>query len=379
MLARLEEMSAALQHPRSPDWNLVRMKLTEETPDGPPVVGATIALTRMFENPTKTIQKKSDASGLADFGSINPGDYTFNINWHTEDWTLQSHGELNVQPGSDVTKSVVCAKAPPHRAGVRLRWQWPDDLKDEPLCLFAPFKFRGLEVGPGNDWFIARRWDPTDVRGTRNRNRGNMGPPSYQLQHHFFCGPSTRISELLGSDGPFLWRLGRDGSEKQKKDAGEFLSGEWADFWDADIHELKDPTATIEMETGRYGLSRLLVLRPVQPQAVEPGQRRYKLLVAASAGNSEVVNHSLTLPNLKLLETMEGGDTPAVRPTFGLNLPRLFGPESKNHFEVRAGQTNEWAIPIPDELAQAVREALKAEKSPKAKPAEKAVSANGNG
>ena len=79
MLEQLREMSEAIQHPRSPDWNPVRMKLTEETPDGPPVAGATIVLTRLFENPPKTIQKVSDASGLADFGSIHPGDYTFQI------------------------------------------------------------------------------------------------------------------------------------------------------------------------------------------------------------------------------------------------------------------------------------------------------------
>ena len=37
MLNKLSEMSEAIRHPRSPDWNPVTFKLTEETPDGPPV------------------------------------------------------------------------------------------------------------------------------------------------------------------------------------------------------------------------------------------------------------------------------------------------------------------------------------------------------
>ena len=43
---------------------------------------------------------------------------------------------------------------------------------------------------------------------------------------------------------------------------------------------------------------------------------------------------------------------------------RKFWRGLKGHFELRAGQKNEWTIPLPPELAQAVREALKTEKAP---------------
>ena len=79
MLKRLGEVSEAIKHPRSPDWNPVRMKLTEETADGSPVVGANVVVTRLFENPPKTIQKVSDEEGIADIGAIQPGDYSYQV------------------------------------------------------------------------------------------------------------------------------------------------------------------------------------------------------------------------------------------------------------------------------------------------------------
>ena len=113
MHEQLRAMSEAIQHPRSPDWNPVRVKLTEETPDGPPVADATVVLNRSFENPPKMIQKVTDAAGVADFGSINPGDYTFQIYKRSDNWSLQHTSALNVQPGTDVTKSIICPKTPP--------------------------------------------------------------------------------------------------------------------------------------------------------------------------------------------------------------------------------------------------------------------------
>ncbi len=50
-----------------------------------------------------------------------------------------------------------------------------------------------------------------------------------------------------------------------------------------------------------------------------------------------------------------------------------------NDLKARAGQPNEWTIPLPEELIQAVRNALKADKTPKDEPAVKGEAIKGTG
>jgi hypothetical protein len=300
VLAQLRAMSEAIQHPRSPDWNPVRVKLTEETPEGPPVVGATIVLTRSFENPPKTIQKVTDAAGLADFGSINPGDYTFQIYKQSAEWSLQHASSLNVQPGTDVTKSIICPKAPPLRAGVRVHWKWPADLEKQPLRLFAAFSLSGREIGPGNNWAIQRLEARQTTEGSNIQHQGGMNARPWPPQHAVLCGPATKISEfLLDLGGPYLWTFGPDGIAMNEEDAAEYGSREWADLVEKETRELKDPSATIEVEAGKYGLSELLVLRPTHPQPREslgPSQKRYELLANTNASNTTRGVHRLAQP-----------------------------------------------------------------------------------
>ena len=367
MLKELHEISDAVRHPRSLDWNPVRMKLTEETTDGPPVAGATITLTRRFENPPKMIQKVSDASGLADLGSVQPGDYTFQIFKNSELCTLQTNGELNVQPGSDVTRSIVCPK-PPVRVGVRVRCQWPADLEREAVCLYAPFRIRDRELGPGNQWTTS-----TTVKvplGWLNQwQNGRFGqyrtlPP----QHFILFGPSTRITEFLYGSVPFFWTLTR--AAIQAKDAAKLGSREWAEFPEEDIRELEDPSATIEMETGHYRLSELLILRPSPAPDIQPGHRRYELILRTWHGKVEQMISELDgPPDINLVRQVNFViKEPARSRLTPLELPEKYWLGLNDAFEARSGGPNEWTIPIPDELAQAVRKALKA---PRAKPAEK--------
>ena len=49
-------------------------------------------------------------------------------------------------------------------------------------------------------------------------------------------------------------------------------------------------------------------------------------------------------------------------------LPSSYRSLPKKSFEARVGQVNEWTIPLPDELINAVREALKVDPTAKAKP-----------
>ena len=47
ILKQLHEMSGAVLHPVSQDWNPVTFKLTEERADGPPATGFSLLLTRL--------------------------------------------------------------------------------------------------------------------------------------------------------------------------------------------------------------------------------------------------------------------------------------------------------------------------------------------
>jgi hypothetical protein len=386
MLMKLQEMTEAIKHPRSLDWNPVRMKLTEETATGAPVAGATIVLTRMFENPPKMIQKPTDSSGVADFGAIQPGDYSYQVFRAWKEWTFQHSGALKVQPGSDVTESIVCPKAPPPRAEVRVRWKWPADLQNEALCLYAPFEMRSRELGPGNSWAIARSTVPAGARGIRGQYRvgpggGIGGGLEWVTPRHFMlCGPSNKLSEFVDMKHPFLWTFG-PGGPTRKEDAAEFGSGEWADVLDDDIRQLKDSAATIEMDTGQYALSGLLVLRPSQLRGFRDGLRRFAVLAVTEDSNNIAprINWAAHPPDRKSLEGLNGNSQSSVQVNSALRLPSEYWLDLSKAFEVRSGQTNEWTIPLPNELIQAVREAIKAEKSPKDKPAAKADASKDNG
>ncbi len=206
VLKQLHDMSEAIRHPRSPDWNPVRIKLTEETTDGPPVAAASLVLSRAGENPSKSISRKTDASGVADFGSVQPGDYSFRINRTWKGGILGTSGELNVQPGTDVTKSIVCPKTPPQRADVRVHWNWPADLEKEALCLYAPFTLRGREIGPGIHWSINYSFRPKLGSLIPVRPDG-VAFEQYGPIHSALCGPSNTFTAFPESRTLFLWTI----------------------------------------------------------------------------------------------------------------------------------------------------------------------------
>ncbi len=62
-----------------------------------------------------------------------------------------------------------------------------------------------------------------------------------------------------------------------------------------------------------------------------------------------------------------------------IDLPIEYWNRARNEFEAKPGKVNEWTIRLPDELIQAVRAALKADTTPKDKPAAKDETVKRNG
>ena len=168
----------------------------------------------------KTIYRTSDISGIADFGSVQPGDYPYLITRVWPKGDFGTAGQLNVGPGSQVQKSIVCPKAPPERATVRVRCSWPADLQRQQLVLYAPFAFRYRKLEPGLEWTLAIR---LSRRMTRRSNPDMMFKrlgvnPCNGSRHSFRSVRSGDWSRDPQVQGPFPLDLrpGRFGSSGEE-------------------------------------------------------------------------------------------------------------------------------------------------------------------
>ena len=152
MLKQLQKMSAALQNPRSPDWNPLSFKLTQETSDGPPAVGYSVRLKKL-NGDQDTKDETSDAAGVADFGFVPPGPYQFQVTkgWHGGAYR-SSWARLVIVPESQNVQALACPKVPPDLADVGIACEWPQDLKGHGLVTAASFLFEVREIGNGPLW-----------------------------------------------------------------------------------------------------------------------------------------------------------------------------------------------------------------------------------
>ncbi len=119
MLRQLQAMAKPAQPAKSAEWIPVTIKLTVEKPDGPPAVGYEVRLGEGSGGSARVaaIHRRTDATGLADFGVVKPGDWEFSI--HAGKWSTT--GGLNAVPGTSVARAIVVPKVPPDQAQVRLR------------------------------------------------------------------------------------------------------------------------------------------------------------------------------------------------------------------------------------------------------------------
>ena len=234
MLKQMREMTDAVLHPVSPDWNPVTFKLTEEAANGPPAAGFSLTLTRLEGNAGgtamgqdgpfprtgsasfsrtdlhgssawllppglvaqatagqfggmggmgvplgKTIRRTSDAAGIADFGAVQPGDYRFLIMKSWPAGRMQHRlvsSTWHQQAGSRSRSSVPRLRR--NEATARVRWNWPADLEREHLVLYAPFSFRYRKLAPDLEWSMGDT--PRPLRPTRRRP-GEPGSGDGQL------------------------------------------------------------------------------------------------------------------------------------------------------------------------------------------------------
>jgi hypothetical protein len=470
LLKQMRDMSDAVLHPVSTDWNPVLFKLNEEATDGPPAAGFSLTLTRM-EGPArgmgasavgrardvavarsgtnagprvlrmvlppaivaqsataqfggmggmggataKTIHRISDAAGIADFGAVPPGDYSFQISKNWGSGYFRTAGQLNVFPGRKIEKPIVCPKTPPERTRVRVHWSWPADLDKEQLVLYAPFTYRYRKLDSELEWVLGD--SATRPRQRRRSNQGMMNQGwSVPAVRSVLCGPVTTLAENRARASLLFWAFSRLDNGAM---TGVTKSPVWADILTESLREVKLPTETPEpyeltWELGVYGLDQLVVLRPTRSPGVEAGRKRFDALAGSFVSGSQPSIQLRGEPLGTIVTTGQGADENRGGPPtqeelearalgFGgqgfsggmggadngwteweqavplARLPAEFWDKVDTTFEARPGEVNEWTIPVPDALIKAVRAALKDGPAAKAKAALPAAPDGGQG
>ena len=316
MLKQMREMSEAVAHPVSPDWNPVTFKLTEETADGPPAAGFSLTLTRQTETrhardgasserfattcspcrPTTACAASGDWSCRR--GSSHKEPRASSAAWEAAwGWLRQparastARRILRVWPilgrsSRAITSFKSPRTGPPassaprraqRRAGkqntevdrlsqdtagttrVRVRCSWPADLEKEQLVLLRAFRFRYRKLDPGLEWFM------TDTSSSRwQRRRSNQAnwmnqSPVYPAIRSVLCGPSTLLVEVIQRKAPFFWTFARVNPEEYRRSPGTTTGRCGRTLLTEDLREVKPPQrdyrnrASSRWEPGTFG------------------------------------------------------------------------------------------------------------------------------
>jgi hypothetical protein len=362
MVQQLRAMAEEIRGTRSLDWNPLTFQLTEETPDGPPAVGFQVMLSELGANAGaglggaggRATTRLTDGSGTVDFGLVHPGNYSFQIKKQSEHEVVTASGQLTVDPGSRITKKIVCPRLPLDRVAVRIRADWPPDLQKEGLVLYVRFSPSMRFEWNGHFWQFGtfEASEPSGARRARARPQRNFGGlQSFRAMTALF-GPGPLTTEVVSPRDAYLW--------------GPAEGPRWADLPAGHLREIKAPEETLKWERGAYDLSKLLVLRPRESPA-GGALKRFELLAVATQRfmpQSQAIFAVRQGPPVGPEENQAGGDFDDTQ----VPSPPLvkFPGENENawsqssiRFEAKPGQVNEWTIPLWDELLETVRKSLR--------------------
>ncbi len=346
ILKQMQSMKTATQSTSTPEWIPVTFKLTEQTVDGPPAVGCEVQIgvgTNGFDK-DGSMRRLTDSSGSADFGVVRPGDWGFRIRrlWDEDAHIWETTGAINVLPGSKVVKSVICPKAPPDLATLRLNVKWPPDLLGKDLCLYTQATHTGISFQPPSEWLL-RFYD----------NTGN----GYETKR-ILSGPGKRQTVLKNNSWQ-LWRVSDPNAFDDGRDPNQVYA------------TLINPTPAvsakdaIEFEPGNYSLLHLSVLRRRPQEDKGPYQGERFEWIARAVRNPD---DPRDLDNAAGVVASPSDNSPQkIVPIETVDVPKTFWRSLEKNVQVRPDKVDDWTITLPDELIKAVRDKLAAEPAAKAK------------
>jgi hypothetical protein len=337
MLKKLDEMSKAAQSPRSADWIPVTFHLSDETGAGSPAANFRVSLGRGTNGSNRgdAIRRVSTETGIVDCGVVQPGDWEYSLIVPGEQgefaWTAT--GTLNVVPGTTIEQSIICPKPARTAVTIRPRVKWPADLADKNLVLCAQFQHMGLTFQPPLTW--------------------TTGGFFWEV----FLGPEPDTVYRFKGTTLYFWQLG---SLKKPRDLMSAPFFAEARGWDPPLEVAENSG----WQRGDYHLTKLVVLQPTTTASPDRNSRRFHVLGYAAG---PVVVDALYVfekppdenadPNAPLSGPPSmtlGPKSPGVLElTSNSTEPKAF------RFSAEEGKLNEWTIPLPEQLLQALREKLK--------------------
>jgi hypothetical protein len=334
-LKKLAAMSKAAESGRSPDWIPVTFHLSEEARVGLPAANVRVSLGRGSNGWRRddAIRRVSTETGLADFGVVQPGDWEYSLSLPSGPgepyWTAT--GTLNVLPGTTIEKSIICPRQSRSKAIVHPHVKWPTDLADKGLVLGVQVHHEGLMLQPPLRWttggFLSDFF---------------LGPEPDRV--HRFPGPTLEFWLLSPKKGPV-----------SAESVPLFAE---ARAWDPST-EMADGTG---WQRGDYRLLRLVVLQPTTTASPNKTSRRFRVLAYAAGPNSVDAVYKFDSPPDEWTDPAAPAPSPPVA-TLGYNstyVLRLASDPAGFNFRAEEGKPNDWLIPLPENLLQAVREKLKA-------------------
>jgi hypothetical protein len=330
MLKQMDSIVKSSRATATPDWIPVNFKLTQETEHGPPMAGFDVMIGPGTDGymKEKSIERRTDANGIADFGVVHPGDWSFGIQLKWDDGNREwlASGRFNVLPGSKMVKSIICPKTPPDHLPVRLKVDWPPDLAGQGLSVFTKLKHVGMSYEPSLPWEL--------------RVAGDFDPPYRRV----LIQSSTKVVGL-NTDYLQFWKV---------DDTSEIFAATLIGRSAAVTAKQTFPT-----EPGDYRVVQLTVVRGRKVSGKSRFEGEQFEVIATAARKPDNSQE----PDLSAASYFKGyGDADGVISTTMPTVPVSdvsWRAIDQQKLDVKPGKASEWTISLPPELITAVREKLK--------------------
>jgi hypothetical protein len=152
LVEKLDRLMATAEAHKSLDWIDVRLRLVRGDENGPPAEGFEIHASTASKSGEPEMNFRSTAAAETQLGLFSPGTYNVRV---TSPWgeTLLLR-PLSVRAGdSPRVVTVVCPTEPPVEGDIRLRIDWPDDLKKHPVGIVVQVHQLQLNREVAGQWW----------------------------------------------------------------------------------------------------------------------------------------------------------------------------------------------------------------------------------
>lgn len=156
LLAKLEALTKESEQPaKSMEWNPLKFKLLLGDQGNEPAVGFQVTIQGTPYGTKQSLTKKSNKSGIVDFGSVRPGGYMVNL---STPWHFSNSLYINVAPGEERIVTVRCPRERVENSRVQLKVDLPQDLLDRKVAVMI--KRSGPRLSAGTHvWLLRSSWE----------------------------------------------------------------------------------------------------------------------------------------------------------------------------------------------------------------------------